>query len=398
MTMRSRTAASIVLLAAAAMLTGAMPAQAQNTIRIGIIHAYSGQFADGGAQIDNGLSLYMKQHGDTVAGKKIEIIRRDTGGINPPVAKRLAQELIVRDKVDILSGFALSPNAFAAADISKQADKFMVIMNAATSSILDHSPYVTRTSLTLGQPTATLGSWAAKNGVKEVYLMVTDYAPGHDAQAAFTKAFEAAGGKVIGSVRIPVANPDFSAYVQRAKDFNPQAIFIFIPGGTQPAALAKALAERGVDPNEVKILTTGEMVGEQPLEGMGERGLGIIAGWHYDVNLDNPTNKAFVKAYREEFKRSPDFFSVGGYDGMHLIYEALKKTGGKTDAKALIEAAKGMSWDSPRGPIKIDPQTADVVQTIYIMRVSKLGDDIQNVVIDKVADVHDPMRATAAKQ
>jgi branched-chain amino acid transport system substrate-binding protein len=368
-------------------------AHAQGTITIGMINAYSGQFADTGIQMDNGAKLYIKQHGDTVAGKKLDVIRKDTGGINPPVAKRLAQELIVRDKADILTGFALSPNGFAAADISKQAKKFMVIMNAATSSVLDHSPYATRTSMTISQPTGTLGAWAAKHGVKRAYVMVTDYAPGHDSQAAFTKAFEANGGKVVGSVRIPVSNPDFSAYVQRAKDLNPESIFVFIPGGTQPASLAKALAERGVDPDKVKILTTGEMVGEQPLKSMGERGLGIIAGWHYDVHLDNAANKAFVKAYRDEFKRDPDFFSVGGYDGMHLIYETLKKTGGKTDAQALIDAAKGMTWESPRGTIKIDPKTNDIVQTIYIKKVEKVGDNIQNVVIDKVPDVHDPVRS-----
>jgi len=393
--MRSRM--PFAALAASAVLAGATTAHAQGTITIGMINAYSGQFADTGAQMDNGAKLYMKQHGDTVAGKKIKIVRKDTGGINPPVAKRLAQEMIVRDKADILTGFALSPNAFAAADISKQAKRFMVIMNAATSAIIDHSPYVTRTSMTIAQPTGTLGTWAAKQGIKRAYVMVTDYAPGHDAQAAFTKGFEDAGGKVVGSVRMPVANPDFSAYVQRAKDLNPESIFVFIPGGTQPAALAKALAERGVDPNKVKILTTGEMVGEQPLAGMGDRGIGIIAGWHYDVHLDNPANKAFVKAYRDEFKRAPDFFSVGGYDGMHLIYEALKKTGGKTDAAALIKAVKGMRWESPRGTITIDPQTADVVQTIYIKRVEKVGNAIQNVVIDKVPDVHDPVRAAKKK-
>jgi branched-chain amino acid transport system substrate-binding protein len=266
-------------------------------------------------------------------------------------------------------------------------------MNAATSAIIDHSPYVTRTSMTISQPTGTLGAWAAKSGIKRAYVMVTDYAPGHDSQAAFTKAFEDGGGKVVGSVRIPVANPDFAAFVQRAKDLNPESIFVFIPGGTQPASLAKALAERGVDPNKVKILTTGEMTDEKPLESMGNAALGIISGWHYDVHHKSKANQDFVKAYQAEFKRSPDFFSVGGYDGMHLIYETLKKTGGKTDAQALIDASKGMSWESPRGTIKIDPQSRDIVQTIYIRKVEKVGNNIQNVEIDKVADVHDPVRA-----
>jgi branched-chain amino acid transport system substrate-binding protein len=381
----------------AAALLAVTTAQAAGTITVGFVNAFSGQFADPAVQMSNGISLYMKQHGDTVAGKKIVIIRKDTGGINPAVAKRLTQELIVRDKADILTGYSLSPNAFAGADITKQAKKFMVIMNAATSVITEHSPYVARVSMTLPQATGTLGTWASKNGIKRAYVMVTDYAPGHDAQAAFTKAFEAAGGKVVGAVRIPIANPDFSAYVQRAKDLNPESIFVFVPGGTQPAALAKALADRGIDPQKVKILTTGEMVDEKPLESMGDSALGIISGWHYEINHDSTLNNEFVKAYNADFHRNPDFFSVGGYDGMHLIYECLKKTGGNTDAQALIEAAKGMSWESPRGMIKIDPQTRDIVQTIYINKVEKVGGQIRNVEIDKISDVADPVKAAKKK-
>ena len=366
---------------------------AQGTVKIGFINAFSGQFAEPSTQMDGGIKLYIKQHGDTVAGKKIEIIRKDSGGINPAVAKRLTQELIVRDKVDILTGYSLSPNAFAGADISKEAKKFMEIMNAATSVITEHSPYVTRVSMTLPQATGTLGTWAAKNGIKRAYVMVTDYAPGHDAQAAFSGAFEAGGGKIVGTVRIPVTNPDFAAYVQRAKDLNPEAIFVFVPGGTQPASLAKAFADRGIDPNKVKILTTGEMVDEKPLESMGNSALGMISGWHYDIHHDSALNKQFVKAFNDEYHRNPDFFAVGGYDGMHLIYEALKKTNGNTDGEKLIAAAKGMSWESPRGMVKIDPQTRDIVQTIYIRKVEKVGNNIQNVEIDKIADVVDPVKA-----
>jgi branched-chain amino acid transport system substrate-binding protein len=381
----------------AALLAAASSASAQGTIKIGVINAFSGQFADPAVQMDNGAKLYMKKHGDTVAGKKIEIIRKDVGGINPPLVKRLAQELIVRDRVDVLTGFALSPNAFAGADISAQAKKFMVIMNAATSVITNHSPYVTRTSMTIPQATGTLGTWAAQHGIKRAYVMTTDYAPGHDAEAAFSKAFTAAGGTVVGSVRMPVANPDFSAFVQRAKDLKPESIFVFIPGGTQPAALAKAFSERGIDPKKVKILTTGEMTDEKPVASMGDAALGIISGWHYDREHNSKINKDFVKAYKDMFHRSPDFFSVGGYDGMHLIYEALKKTHGKTDAQALIDAAKGMSWESPRGPISIDPATRDIVQTIYIRRLEKVGGAIQNVEFDKVPNVKDPVKAAMKK-
>jgi branched-chain amino acid transport system substrate-binding protein len=373
-----------------AALLVATAANAQNTIKIGLIMAYSGQFADTAAQIDNGIKLYMKQKGDTVAGKKIEIIRKDTGGPNPDVAKRLAQELVVRDGVDILAGFTLTPEAMAASDISAEAKKFMVIMNAATSVIITKSDFSVRSSLTLPMIGNTAGTWAAKNGVKKAYTMVSDFGPGHDAERAFQAAFKAGGGEIVGNVRMPLANPDFSAFVQRAKDLNPEAIFVFVPGGAQPAALGKAFAERGIDPNKVKILGTGEVVDETALKSMGPASVGITTAWHYDYNLDNKLNKEFVKAFNTEFKRNPDFFSVGGYDGMHLIYEALKKTGGKADAAALVAASKGMKWESPRGPMSIDPATRDVVQTVYIRRVQKVGDGFRNVVFDKFENVKDP--------
>lgn len=380
--------AGVALLAAAMLPAGA---NAQNTIKIGVINAYSGQFADTAAQIDNGIKLYMKQHGDTVAGKKIELIRKDSGGPNPDVAKRLAQELIVRDKADILAGFTLTPEALGASGISAEAKKFMVVMNAATSIITEKSPYIVRVSLTLPQIGDTLGKWAATKGkIKKSYTMVTDFGPGIDAETAFQKAFKAAGGEIVGSVRMPIANPDFSAFVQRAKDLNPESIFVFVPGGAQPAALGKAFAERGIDPKKVKILSTGEPVDETAIKSLGDLALGRLSAWHYDYNHKSKMNSDFVKAFNAEFKRNPDFFAVGGYDGMHLIYEALKKAGGKTDGDALIAAAKGVKWESPRGPVSIDPATRDVVQNIYIRRVEKVGNNIVNVEFDTIANVKDP--------
>jgi branched-chain amino acid transport system substrate-binding protein len=375
---------------AVAALTAAVPVSAQGTVKIGVIMSYSGQFADTATQIDNGIKLYMKQKGDTVAGKKIELIRKDTGGIAPDVATRLGQELVTRDNVDILAGFALSPNAIAVSKVSAEAKKFMVIMNAATTVIITMSPYSVRTSVTLPSIGLTAGAWAYKSGIRKAYTMVSDFAPGKDAEAAFHDAFKKAGGEIVGSVRMAVANPDFSAYVQKAKDVNPESIFIFVPGGAQPAAIGKAFAERGVDAKKVKIISTGEVVDEASLKGMGDAGLGIISVWHYDYNLDSKLNKDFVKAFNAEFKRNPDFFAVGGYDGMHAIYEALKKTGGKTDAEALVGAAKGMKWESPRGQMQIDPETRDIVQTIYIRKVEKVGTELRNVVFDKVVNVKDP--------
>jgi branched-chain amino acid transport system substrate-binding protein len=376
---------------AAALMAIAPAAYAQDTIKIGMINVFSGQFADAGIQMDNGAKTYMKQHGDTVAGKKIEIIRKDAGGVAPDVAKRLAQELIVRDKVDILAGFLLTPNTLAASDVSAEAKKFMVIMNAATSVIITKSPYSVRTSVTLPQVAHTFGVWAAtKGGVKKSYTMVTDYGPGHDFERAFTKGFTEKGGQIVGSVRFPVANPDFSAFVQRAKDLNPESIMIFIPGGAQPAALGKAFAERGIDPNKTKVLGSGETTAEQALKSMGDSALGIITAWHYEYTDKNPKNVAFVKAFNEMHGRNPDFFSSGGYDGMHVIYETLKKTNGDASAEKLIAAAKGMKWDSIRGPMSIDPETRDVVQTIYIRKVEKVGSELVNVPFDRIENVKDP--------
>jgi len=378
---------------AAALALGLLPisGHAADPIKIGVIAAFSGQFADTAAQIDSGIKLYMKQHGDTVAGRKIEIIRKDTGGPNPDVAKRLAQELVVRDKADILTGFTLTPEALGAASVATEAKKFMVDMNAATAIITEKSPYIVRVSLTLPQISETIGKWAAtKGGVKKVYTMVSDYGPGLDAEKGFQKAFKEAGGEIVGSVRMPVANPDFSAFAQRVKDLNPEGIFIFVPGGAQPGAIGKAFAERDLDPKKIKILSTGEAVDESALKSLGDLGIGRISGWHYDYNLQTKTNKDFVKAFNAEFHRNPDFFAVGGYDGMHLIYEALKKTGGKTDGDALVDAAKGMKWTSPRGPISIDPATRDIVQNVYIRRVEKVDGKLVNVVFDTIKDVKDP--------
>jgi branched-chain amino acid transport system substrate-binding protein len=376
---------------ALAFLGGA--ASAEDAVKIGVIISYSGQFADTGAQMDNGIKLYMKQHGDTVAGKKIVLIRKDNGGIAPDVAKRLAQEAIVRDGADILAGFELTPNALAVGDVSAEAKKFMVVMNAATSIITTKSPYIARTSATTPQLNYTLGTWAAKSGLKKIYTMVSDYGPGIDAETWFQTGFKEAGGEIVGSVRFPVANPDFSAFIQAAKDKSPDAIYIWIPGGAQPAAVGKALSERGVDIKKTKVLGQDALAFETALQGMGDAGIGIITVSNYDYNHQSAMNKDFVKAYNDEYHRNPDIFSIGGYDGMHLIYAALEKTGGKTDADSLIAAAKGMSWESPRGPLLIDPETRDIVQTVYIRRVEKVGDGLRNVEIDSVPNVKDPAKA-----
>src|ERR1700691_508403 len=289
--MKRLLAAGAVGLALAAALVTA--GHAQDTVKVGLIISYSGQFADTAAQMDNAIKLYVKQHGDTVAGKKLEFVRKDTGGIAPDVAKRLAQELVVRDHADIIAGFALTPNALAAGDVSAEAKKFMVVMNAATSIITTKSPYIARTSSTTPQLNYTLGKWAAKNGIKTLYTMVSDYGPGIDAETWFQKGFKEGGGEVLGSVRFPVANPDFSAFVQAAKDKNPDAIYIWIPGGAQPAAVGKALAERGIDPNKTTLLGQDALGSESALASMGDVSLGIITVADYDYSHDSPLNHEF---------------------------------------------------------------------------------------------------------
>jgi branched-chain amino acid transport system substrate-binding protein len=365
----------------------------KDTVKIGVVMAYSGQFADPTIQSDNGIKLYLKEHGNKLGGKNVELIRKDVGGINPPVAKRLAQELVTRDNVDLLTGFQLTPNALAGADVSLEAKKFMVVMNAATAIVTTKSPYMARVSFTIPQLNQTLGTWAQKHGLTNAYIMVTDYGPGLDAEAAFQKGFKEAGGEIVGAVRMAVQSPDFSAYVQRAKDLNPQGIFIMIPGGAQPGAFGKALAERGIDPTKIEILGQAEITDEHALASMGDVAIGIITAGHYDYNHRSKMNEEFVKAYKAEFQRNPDFFSVGGYDGMQLIDLALQKTGGNTDGDALINAAKGAGWESPRGPISIDPETRDIVQNVYIRKVEKVGGQLINVEIDTIPNVKDPFKA-----
>ena len=282
-------------------LFAAGAANAQGTVKIGLVMAFSGQFADAASQMDNAIRLWVKMNGDTFAGKKLEFIRKDTGGIAPDTAKRLAQELVVRDNVDILAGFVLTPNAMAAGDVSQQAKKFMVVMNAATSIITTKSEYMVRTSLTTPQLNGALGEWAVKkNGVKKVYSMVSDFGPGLDAEAAFIKAFREAGGEVVGQVKFPVANPDFSAFVQRAKDLNPESIYIWVPGGAQPGAIGKALAERGIDARKTKVLGQLELTDPGAIKAMGDAALGMIVSSHYDAHQDGALNKKFVDAFRAD--------------------------------------------------------------------------------------------------
>jgi branched-chain amino acid transport system substrate-binding protein len=371
----------------------AVSASAQETLKIGVILPYSGPFADAANQLQAGIDLYIAQHGGEVAGRKIELVKKDTGGPNADAAQRAAQELVVRDQVDIIAGFALTPEALGAAPVSAEVGKMMVVMNAATSIVTERSPMIVRTSVTIPQLNYAFGKWAyEEGGVKQAYTLVADYGPGHDAEASFSKGFTEAGGQILGSDRTPVANPDFSAYVQRVKDANPEAVYIFVPGGAQPAAIGKALVDRGLAPPAVKILAQGELTHPEALESMGETARGVITTFHYTLERDDPLNKEYVDGYTAANNgRKPDLFSIGGYDGMHLIYETLKKTNGDATGSALVEAAKGMAWDSPRGPVMIDPETRDIVQTVYIREVQEVDGTLQNVIIHSIPEVKDPL-------
>ncbi|HTS22135.1 MAG TPA: ABC transporter substrate-binding protein [Casimicrobiaceae bacterium] len=374
------------------LLSAAGPGLAQGTVKIGVVAEFSGPFADYGAQILGGMKTYLKQNGDTFGGRKIEILVKDTTGPSPDVAKRLAQELITRDNVDILAGFGLTPNALAVAPLSAEAKKPMVIMNAATSVITTRSPYIVRLSHTLPQDTQPIAQWAAKNGIKRVFTLVSDFGPGIDAETTFVKAFKAVGGDVVASVRTPLTNPDFAPFLQRIKDTRPEAIFVFLPPGSQTIAFIKGYEERGLKEAGIRIIATGDLTDDGVLQAMGDPTLGLITSFHYSAAHDSPENKAFTRAYAETngTKLRPNFMACAGYDGMAAIAEALKKTGGSTDPERLVAAMKGMKLASPRGPIMIDPETRDIVQTVYIRRVEKVDGLLYNIEFDRFPEVRDP--------
>ncbi len=380
------------LICAALVVLFSAAAGAAEPVKIGLVLPMSGPFAAYGKQIEHGVKLYLAQNGDTYGGRKIElIVKDDSPGTAGDVSKRLAQELVIKDKVDILAGFGLTPSAFAVAPVATEAKKPMIVMNAATSAVTTKSNYIVRTSMTLPQNSAPIASWAAKNKIKNVFTLVADYGPGQDAEAQFKKTFVAAGGQIVGEVRAPVKNPDFAPFLQKIKDTKPDAVFIFLPPGAETIAFMKGFTERGLAEAGIKLISTGDLSDEDILDAVGDAALGVVTAFHYAESHKSPENKAYTEAYAKAYpKDRPNFMSVGGYDGMHLIAETLKKTRGDTDGDKFVEAAKGMKWISPRGPVTIDAATRDIVQTIYIRKVEKVGGKLQNVEFDSVADFKDP--------
>jgi branched-chain amino acid transport system substrate-binding protein len=375
--MRFGTLCSLAGAFAVVTLCATTPVAAQDTVKIGAILPMTGPFQSTGAEAIAAINLFLEQHGATIAGKKIEVILRDDGG-TPDNAKRLAQELIVNDKAQILIGFGLTPIAMAVAPLATEAKVPMVVTVASTSVIVDRSPYIVRTIQTIPQIANVLGAWTAKNNIKSIVTVVSDYAPGHDAEQWFGKSFEQGGGKVLEKLRVPLANPDFAPFLQRASDNKPDAIFAFVPAGVG-GIFAKQFVERGLNKSGIKLISMSDVMDDDLLNNMGDAALGTVTAHIYSAAHPSAMNKEFVAAYKKAFNSRPGFMAVSGYDGIHLIYEALKKTGGKTDGDALIEAMKGLKWESPRGPISIDPETRDIVQNVYIRKVEKVDGELYNV-------------------
>ncbi|NNU42571.1 ABC transporter substrate-binding protein [Ramlibacter montanisoli] len=379
-----RTAIALGLLGA----SGLTMAQ-DNVFKIGLILPMTGQQATTGRQIEAAARLWMAQNGDTIAGKKVQLILKDDTSV-PDVTRRLAQELVVNEKVNVLAGFGITPSALAVAPIATQSKTPLVVMAAATSSITEASPYVVRTSFTLPQAAVAMADWAPKNGIKNVVTLVTDYGPGLDAERFFKSRFEFNGGKVPEALRVPLRNPDFAPFLQKVRDLKPDALFVFVPSGAG-AAVMKQFGERGMDKAGIRLIGTGDVTDDDQLNDMGDVALGVVTSHHYSAYHPSAANKKFVADFQKANKgMRPNFMAVGGYDGMRVIYEALKKTGGKGGGDALLAAMKGQIFESPRGPVFIDAQTRDVVHNIYLRKVEKKDGQLHNVEFDVIKDVKDP--------
>jgi branched-chain amino acid transport system substrate-binding protein len=382
-----KTAAAVALLGA----SGLAPAQ-DNVFKIGLVLPMTGPQATTGRQIEAAARLWMAQNGDTVAGRKIQLVLRDDTSL-PDQTRRLAQELVVNEKVAVLAGMGITPSALAVAPIATQSKTPLVVMAAATSSITEASPFVVRTSFTLPQVSVALADWAPKNGIRNVVTLVSDYGPGLDAEKYFSDRFAFNGGKVPEKLRVPLRNPDFAPFLQKVRDVKPDALFVFVPSGAG-AALMRQFLERGMDKAGIRLIGTGDVTDDDLLNDMGDGALGVVTSHHYSAFHPSAANKRFVADFMKANKNlRPNFMAAGGYDGMRVIYEALRKTGGKGGGEALVAAMKGQIFESPRGPVFIDAQTRDIVQNVYLRRVEKKDGQLYNVEFDVIKDVKDPGKA-----
>ncbi|HET7401592.1 MAG TPA: ABC transporter substrate-binding protein [Usitatibacter sp.] len=376
--------------AALAASAAGLPARAADPMRIGLILPLTGPFASTGRQVEAAVRLYMQQRGDTAGGSKLELLVKDDTGLAPETTKRLAQELIARDRVSFLAGFGLTPLALATAPVATEAKVPMIVMAAATSIIPQRSPFIVRSGFTLPQVTAPIAEWAAKNGIRKVVTLVSDYAPGQDAEKTFVKRFGDGGGTIVESLRTPLRNPDYGPFLQRVKDARPDALFVFVPSGEGTAVL-KQFADRGLKEAGIRLICTGDVLDDDLLEAIGAPAVGVVSSHHYSAAHDSPENKAYVDRFTKANPgMRPNFHSVGGYDGMHLIYESLERAGSGADGEKRVAAMKGLAWTSPRGPMSIDAATRDVVQTVYVRRCEMVGGKPYNVEFDRIENVRDP--------
>jgi branched-chain amino acid transport system substrate-binding protein len=382
-------------------LLGIAAVASAQTVKIGVVNTYTGPAASFGEMTDRAMNLYLKVHAkDLPPGVRLELIRRDDGGPNPDKAKQLAQELIVRDKVQLLAGVAFTPNALAIAPLTAEAKIPLVITNAGTSVITTRSPYIVRVSFTLWQSVYPLGQWAAGR-FKTAYTLVSDYAPAHDAETAFMQGFKAGGGQIVGSVRVPLQNPEFAPYMQRVKDTKPEALMVFIPAGKTATALMKSYGELGFAAAGIKLIGPGDITTDEELPNMGDVALGVTTVFHYSAAAERPANKRFVQAWKKEYgaDSTPNFAAVGAWDGMAMIVEAIRRQKGKLDPERTMEIFRNWnSADSPRGPIAIDPETRDIVQNEYLREVRKVGGALANVELETIATaVKDPWKELQKK-
>jgi branched-chain amino acid transport system substrate-binding protein len=359
--------------------------------KIGFILPMTGQSASTGKQIEAAAKLYLAQNGSTYGGRKVELIIKDDAGV-ADTTRRVAQELIVNDKVDVLAGFGLTPLALATAPIATQSKTPMVVTAAATSMITTTSPYIIRTSFTLPQATVPMADWAAKNGIKKVVTFVADYGPGLDAEKFFKSQFQLNGGQIVGEIRSPLRSPDFAPFLQKVADLKPDAVFVFLPSG-QGAAFMKQFGERGLDKSGIKLIATGDVTDDDQLNDIGDVALGVVNSHHYSAAHPSALNKKFVAAFEAANKFRPNFMAVAGYDGMRVITKALEATKGQGGGDALLAAMKGQVFESPRGPVLIDAQTRDIVQDIYIRKVERQNGQLYNVEFDVQKAVKDPGKA-----
>jgi branched-chain amino acid transport system substrate-binding protein len=379
-------------LATAVLGAGTAAFAQDNVFKIGLIVPMTGPQATTGRQIEAAARLYMAQNGDTVAGKKIQLIVKDDTSL-PDVTRRLAQELVVNEKVGVLAGMGITPSAMAVAPISTQSKTPLVVMAAATSSITEASPYIVRTSFTLPQASVALADWAPRNGIKKVVTLVSDYGPGIDAEKFFKERLQFNGGQVVEALRVPLRSPDFAPFLQKVRDLKPDALFVFVPSGAG-AAVMKQFMERGMDKAGIKLIGTGDVTDDDQLNDMGDGAIGVVTSHHYSTYHPSAANKKFVAEFTKANKGlRPNFMAVGGYDGMRVIYDALKKSGGKGGGEALLAAMKGQIFESPRGPVYIDAQTRDIVQNIYLRKVERKDGQLWNVEFDVIKDVKDPGKA-----